>query len=100
MKTIFYMNAVQSRYGLTSDYQLAHKLGLSKSNISSMRLGKSFLGEESAIFVAQLLELPPPMVVAHANAERAARAKNSSLLAVYLSIAEKFTPEPAEFALT
>jgi hypothetical protein len=53
MRTIDYLNAVQSRYGLTSDYQLSHKLGLSRGNISLMRLGKGFMGEDTATFIAQ-----------------------------------------------
>jgi transcriptional regulator with XRE-family HTH domain len=90
MRTIDYLNAVQTRYGLTSDYQLAHKLGITRASASQLRNGKGFLGEDTAIFIAQLLDLPPARVIAHSNAERAERANKPSLLQMWLGVAAKY----------
>jgi transcriptional regulator with XRE-family HTH domain len=97
MRTINYLNAVQSRYGLTSDYQLAAKLGLTRSNVSLLRNSKGFIGEDTAQFIAQLLDIEPAIVVSHANAERARRAGHQTLLEMWLGIAAKFgaPPQPA-----
>jgi hypothetical protein len=95
MRTIDYLNAVQSRYALTSDYQLAHKLGLTRSNISVLRNCKGFQGEETATFIAKLLDLPPARVVAHANAERWTRANKPELAQMWLDVAAKFGAETA-----
>jgi transcriptional regulator with XRE-family HTH domain len=97
MRTIQYLNAVKSRYGLTSDYQLAAKLGLTRQNVSKMQANKGFMGEDTAQFIAQLLDIEPAIVVSHANAERARRAGHQTLLEMWLGIAAKFgaPPQPA-----
>jgi hypothetical protein len=93
MRTIDYLNTVRSRYGLTSDYQLAHKLGLRPSSMSNYRHETSFFNEEIATFIANLLDLPPARVVAHANAERWTRANKPELAQMWLDVAAKFGAE-------
>jgi transcriptional regulator with XRE-family HTH domain len=94
MRTIDYLNAVQSRYGLTSDYKLAQKLGITRGSVSYFRMNKGVMCEDTAAFVAQLLDLPPARVIAHANAERARRSNAPTLLQVWLDVAAKFGAEP------
>ena len=97
MRTIQYLNTVKSRYGLTSDYQLAHKLGLRPSGVSNYRHETSFFNEETAQFIAKLLYIHPAQVIAHANAERAERAGKPEMLKMWLDVAAKFaTPEPPQ----
>lgn len=65
-----FLDQVKARYGLKSDYALAGKLGLTRSMVSAYRNGKRMLGEEVAVKVADLLELPPGYVLACIEAER------------------------------
>lgn len=69
--TIDFLNAVKSRYNLPSDYALAGKLKLSRASISRFMNGKDNLGDDTAMLVADLLEIDPVHVVACIHAERA-----------------------------
>jgi len=62
---------VKTRHHLTSDGQLAKLLGLTRASASVFMLGKNYLGDETAIKVAELLEIDPAHVVACVHAERA-----------------------------
>lgn len=70
-KTNDLLDAVKSRYGLPSDYALAAKLGMTRSMVSGYRHGKSRLGDDAALRVAELLELDAGFVFACMEAERA-----------------------------
>jgi hypothetical protein len=67
------LDAVKSRYKLTSDYQLAAKLGMTRQAVSLYRSEARYLDDFTALKVAELLELPEIKVIAIANAERAKR---------------------------
>lgn len=69
--TIELLDKVKSRYHLPSDYALAAKLGVTRAGISGYRHGRSKLGDEAAIKVAELLEIDPGYVLACMEAERA-----------------------------
>lgn len=73
MFTADFLNDIQAAYGLTSDYQLAKKLGVTPQSIANYRHGRSFFSDEVALKVAHLLELDPLMILACANADRYAR---------------------------
>ena len=69
--TVNFLDAVKSRRGVISDYQLAKIIGVSQQTVSRYRVGKDYLGDSTAIRVAELLEIDPAIVVAAAHAERA-----------------------------
>jgi len=71
MKTTDWLDQVKTRYGLTSDYQLAQKLGITRAAVSKYRNGKDLIGNPVAITIAKLLEIPPEVMVVASQAERA-----------------------------
>jgi len=73
IKTITLLDTLKAAYSLTSDYQLAKKLGVKTATVSRYRNGLSFLDDRTAFEVSELLELEPSFVVACANLERAER---------------------------
>lgn len=85
-RTIDFLDAVKARHSLVSDYQLAPFLGVTRSCVSRMRVGKDYLGEKTALRVAEALEIEWSYVVACANAERA---KDPLMKAKWASMAEK-----------
>jgi len=90
-KTSEFLDAICDRYTLTSDNQLSKKLGFSRAAISAYRHGKRSFDENSALRVAELLEIEPAVVCVCAQIERA---KTDSARAVWESILAKF-PRPA-----
>jgi hypothetical protein len=71
--TIEFLDTLKACHHIESDYALAKLLGTSRSVISKYRSEKDTFGEEMAIKIAELLELPPGYVVACAHAERTKR---------------------------
>lgn len=69
--TLEFLDAVKARHSLPSDYALAPILGITKQEVSKLRNQKAYLGNQTAIQVAKLLELDPAEVLASAHAERA-----------------------------
>lgn len=88
MNTINYLRAVKSRLGITSDYALAAKLGVTRSAVSKMQQGESVFSDDVALTVAELLEVEPIAVIAAANAERA---KTPEQKARWTGLMEKFS---------
>lgn len=64
------LDLVKERHGLTSDYALSQRLGLTRSVISAYRTKKWMLGEEPALKVASMLGLDPGYVLASIEAQR------------------------------
>lgn len=73
MKTVEYLDAVKAAYSLTSDYQLAKKLGESAARVSQYRVGRTFMDDDLAIKISYLLDLNPLIVLADAHIERETR---------------------------
>jgi len=71
MKTTDWLDQVKTRFDLTSDYQLAKKLGITRAAVSRYRNGKDLIGNPVAITIANLLEIPPEVMVVASQAERA-----------------------------
>ncbi|KLU98921.1 hypothetical protein ABT56_23085 [Photobacterium aquae] len=61
--TIELLQQVKRRYTLTSDYQLAKKLGVSSARVSNWMKGKNNLDWDIAFQVADLLEINDQNVV-------------------------------------
>lgn len=81
-----YLEAVKAKTGAASDYALAPILGLTKQQISVYRNNKGFLGDETAIKVAEILEIDAAIVAAAVHAERA---KSDQEKAMWTSMWEK-----------
>lgn len=69
--TVEFLDAIKARYNLPSDYALAPYLGVTRSSVSRLRNKQDFLGDSTALRVAELLDLDPGVVAAAAHAERA-----------------------------
>jgi len=65
------MTAVKQRHGLTSDYQLAKFLSLSRQRVSANLHGGTVMNDETALKVADALGIERGRVLAIVAAERA-----------------------------
>lgn len=88
MKTVDYLNRVKNRLGISSDYALAKALGMGRSNASSLMNGKTTMGDETALKVAQILDVHPVIVLADVHAERE---RNPEIQAVWLGLSDKIS---------
>ncbi len=70
MNTNDYLDAIKQRFLLTSDYQIAKKIGISPQRVSKYRNGHDYFGEEVAVTAAELLEIDPGQILADIAAER------------------------------
>lgn len=84
--TIAFIDELKARKGGISDYAVAKILGVTQQTISKYRVGKDYLGDSTAIRVAELLEIEPAIIIASVHAERA---KSESEKAVWREILEK-----------
>lgn len=84
--TIGFLDAVKSKTGAESDYQLAKVLGVTRGGISSYRTGRTFFDDKMAVKVAGVLGIDAGIVLAAAHAERA---KSEAERAAWTSIFEK-----------
>lgn len=81
-----YLDAVKTKLGLVSDYQLAKFLGCGHARISNYRSGYSKFDDEMAVKAASILEIDPMIVIAAVNAERA---KNEETKAIWKALFER-----------
>lgn len=70
MKTQDYIEAAKKKSGITSDYGLAKRLGITKQAMSGYATGNRIMDDYTAARLAELLDLEPIEVIAAANAER------------------------------
>jgi hypothetical protein len=84
--TLHFLDAVKARHELPSDYALAPLLGITRSEVSRLRNRKNYLGDSTAIKVAELLEIDSGIVIAAVHAERA---KSDAERTAWASIFEK-----------
>ncbi|KHT64489.1 hypothetical protein RJ45_06165 [Photobacterium gaetbulicola] len=61
--TIELLDMVKAKYSLTSDYQLAKKLGVSSARVSNWRNMKACLEWDTAFQIADMLEMEDQKVV-------------------------------------
>jgi len=94
MNTVEYLRAVKARHGISSDYALAAKLGVTRSAVSKMQQGGVAFSDDVALTVAELLEIEPIVVIAAANAERA---KTPEQKAKWMGLVEKFSVPVGSF---
>jgi Phage related protein/Helix-turn-helix len=94
--TVQFLDAVKAKHNLPSDYALAKILGITRSGVSKFRVGKDYLGEDTAIKVAELLDLDPGYVMVCIASERA---KNPQVKAAWKYTAQLFTGIAAAVAI-
>lgn len=87
MTTLEYLDAVKKRLGISSDYALAKRLGVTRSAVSKFQNGAVF-GDDVAVTVAEILQIHPMEVISAANAERA---KTPEQKARWVGLMEKFS---------
>jgi plasmid maintenance system antidote protein VapI len=73
--TIEFLDALKAKLGVTSDYALAAKLGITRAAVSGYRTGRDYFGDEMAVTVGELLGINPAFVMTCAHAERAKAGK-------------------------
>lgn len=88
MDSIQYLQKAKEKLNIQSDYALAPHLGVTRSAVSKIVNKKCTLGDETAIRVADILEIPRAAVLADVYAERE---KNPEVAAVWKSVWEKFS---------
>lgn len=87
MKTISYLDAVKSRHGLKSDYQLGKFMDWGLSTVSGYRTGRRELSDDHCLQVAEALGLDVGEVLADIQA---ARAKTPETKRAWESVAKVF----------
>lgn len=65
-----YLDAIKEAKGIDTDYRLGKITGFSKQTLSRWRTGTGHFDEESALRVAELLEIDPAQVLIDAAASR------------------------------
>lgn len=80
MKTVDYLDAVKAAYSLTSDYQLAKKLGENTSRVSMYRTNACVMNDEMALKIAYLLDKNPLAVLADAHIEAETKRGSESMV--------------------
>jgi transcriptional regulator with XRE-family HTH domain len=69
-RTNEFLDAVRARLNLTSDYQLAKALKVTRSQVSYYRSRGDVLSDEMAVKTAELLQIDPAYVLTCMSAER------------------------------
>jgi anion-transporting ArsA/GET3 family ATPase len=84
-----FLNAIQTKLSLASDYALAKRLAVKGQVISNYRVGRSLPDEAMAIKLADELDLNRGYVLASIAAERASRSDNPQIANTWRDMAEK-----------
>jgi plasmid maintenance system antidote protein VapI len=80
------LDAVKTRYAIPSDNALAPRLGITRSMVSRYRNKGEAFGDETALRVAELLDLDPGYVLAVMHSERAS---NEAARTAWAKLAER-----------
>lgn len=86
MKTLDYLDAIKTKFELKSDYALAKKMGITQTAINRMRHGKVVLGDETALKIAELLEINASEILIQSHMERC---RNSAVKAAWEAIGKE-----------
>ncbi|WP_343741796.1 helix-turn-helix domain-containing protein [Herbaspirillum huttiense] len=91
MNTIDYLESVKRKLSLPSDYALAKVLGLTRGAVSAFQLGKASLGDETAVKVAEILNVPAGKILVDMHMERSkAPEVKAAWAALMASVAKSF----------
>ena len=107
--TVEFLDDAKRHLNIKRDTDLATAIGVTKSHVSYLRSGSTFLGDESARRVAEILGIDPAFVIACAYAERS---RDPQIKQVWVRVAQAFAtlalsagvsvgvaPTPSEAAL-
>lgn len=100
MKTAEYLDAVQTALGITSDYELARRLKLSKQRISAYRAGKEWPDNYVVMQLAIALKADPVAVLADLESQREKRPERAEFWRSFLSRASLIAITAATLAWT
>lgn len=79
MRTVEYLDAIQAKYALPSDYAISKKLNITRTAVSHYRGGKGYFSDEIAQRAAELLGIHPGIVMLDMYTERANDSKTRSV---------------------
>lgn len=79
-RTAELLTKLKAFYGVTSDYALAKKMGVTRACVSSWSRGVTFFDDKVSFEVAEVLGLNPAILVASMHVERAERKHDESAL--------------------
>jgi len=68
------------RYGVTSDYALAKKMGVGRNTISSYQLNKTFFDTKTCVTLSHILACTPYEIISRMELERAKRLDKEKLI--------------------
>lgn len=71
MNTVQYMAAVKAKLGIQSDYALAKSLGITRQSVSGYSNGYNTFGDDLAMKIADILDIPRGIVLLDMLLERA-----------------------------
>jgi DNA-binding XRE family transcriptional regulator len=83
-----YLDEVKTRLRLPSDYALAKTLGVTTSSVVSFRNGRSAVGIETAMKIAEILGIDEHQVYGDGQLERA---KTPAVHTFWKEVSEKFS---------
>lgn len=98
-----YLDALRARLDLPSDYALAKTLGITRQYLSRYRSGSTTFSDETAVKVAELLNIDPAAVLVDMHAERTRSTPAGAIwhalaqriaAVLFLGIAAGFTGSP------
>lgn len=85
MKTAEYLDAAQTALGITSDYELARRLNISKQRISAYRAGKEWPDNYIVMKLAITLKADPVAVLADLESQREKRPERAEFWRSFIS---------------
>lgn len=85
MKPSDYLDAAKARLNITSDYELAKRIGVHNGNVADMRKGKRAVPLDVAYKLAITLELDPALVVADLESQREKNENRRAFWAGFIS---------------
>jgi len=88
MQTAEYLDALRARHSIPSEAALERFLGVSKASRKNYRQCRTAFDDETALRVAELLELPPGQVLADMQAQRS---KSDALRAIWTDAAARLS---------
>jgi N-acyl-D-aspartate/D-glutamate deacylase len=94
--TADYLDDLQKKFGINSDYALAKRMGWHRQQVSHYRLLKGAFDDETGIKIAAILEIDPAAVLLDMHAQRA---KNEDVKNVWKKIAEQLGGVAAALAV-
>lgn len=85
--TLDFLERLKAKYDGASDYRAAQLLGVTKSAVYSWRHRGKHMGDDTAVKMAELLDLHPAYVMACTSAERS---ESDKTISVWQQVASQY----------